>query len=357
MSKKIILLCDSGSVHGFRWASGLAERGLDISVITIGEKHIEGVNTINLPAGKSRSVAYFKHLRKVKRLIKELQPDLIHAHYAVGFGLWGYYSRFHPYLLSVWGSDIISFPSNPIKRLFLKRILSSADYLSATSNYLKNMTIQLSPQHEQKILVIPFGVNVPEKITCRKDDDSIRLVFIKMHEKIYGPDILFRAMTKVLENKPNVFLTMAGAGSKTAELKNLAKQLKIENNITFCGFIDQKKIASFLADFDIMVMPSLQESFGVAVLEASAVGLPVIAGDVGGVPEVLISEKTGILVSPGNVDELSRAIIRLAENADLRKRMGLDGRKMVAEKFRWEICLDKMSELYERLISSASRKG
>ncbi len=357
MSKKIILLCDSGSVHGFRWASGLAERGFDISVITLGEKQIDGVNTINLPAGKSRTAAYFKHLGKVKRLIKKLQPDLIHAHYAVGFGWWGYYSRFHPFLLSVWGSDIVSFPSNPIKRLFLKKILSSADYLSATSNYLKKKTIKLSPRHEPKISIIPFGVIVPDKITYKKDDDSIRLVYIKMHEKIYGPDILLRAMSKVIESKPQVHLTMAGAGSMTAELQQQAKQLGIENNITFCGFIDHKKIAPFLTKHNIMVMPSLQESFGVAVLEASAVGLPAIACNVGGVPEVLISEKTGILVSPGNIDELARAIIRLVDNADLRMEMGKAGRKMVAEKFRWEICLDKMSELYERLIADASKKG
>jgi len=352
----VILFGYGDSVHIMRWVKGLANRGFAITIITLGKGPIDGVETINLPVGRSRSRAYFRHLGKVKKLVNKLRPDLIHAHYATGFGLWGYYSKFHPYLLSVWGSDIISFPDNFIKRIFLGKILTSADLITATSNYLKKHTVRLYPQLESKISIIPFGAEIPDAIADRKSDDIVRLVYIKKHEKIYGPDVLLAAMQKIIRIKPNTRLTLAGQGSMTAELRGQSEQLGIEDNVDFCGFINPDKMSSFLSQYDIMVMPSLQESFGVAVLEASAVGLPVVSSDIGGIPEVLISGKTGILVPPGNSDDLSQAIIRLADNAELRKTMGQAGRKMVADKFRWEVCLDKMAELYERLVSKASKK-
>jgi len=357
MSKKIVILGYSNSVHVGRWARGLVDRGFNISVISLGGKDIEGVETIILPGGKSGTFGYIKHLKKVRSIINDIQPDLVHAHYASSFGLWGYYSKYHPLIVSVWGSDIVDFPSNFIRRRFLGKIFTSADHISVTGKFLERRTVHLYPELESRISIIPFGINIPDAIIDKNHDNMIRLVFIKVHREIYGPDILLLALKKVIAKNPQVHLTLAGEGELTDKLRRMTKELNLEKHVDFCGFIDNQKIFHFLSKFDIMVMPSLQESFGVAVLEASAVGLPVIAGDVGGVPEVLMSEKTGILVPPGDVEALSRAIIRLAENADLRKRMGLAGRKFVDENYRWDKCLDMMADMYERIISDELTKG
>jgi glycosyltransferase involved in cell wall biosynthesis len=354
---KVILLGSSNSVHLVRWAKGLASRGIDISVITLGGDPIDGITTYTLPSGKSRARAYFRHLGEVKGLIDKLKPDLIHAHYATGFGLWGYYSKFHPYIVSTWGSDIVSFPNNLLKKSLLRRILTSADAITATSFYLKDKSVQLFPPLEPRISIIPFGVEIPVENIEKKDNDKVRLVFFKAHEKIYGPDILLAAMQQAIKVNPNVYLTVAGRGSMTEKLKKQSKRLGIDDHVNFYGYVEHDRIFSFLGGHDIMVMPSLQEAFGVAVLEASAVGLPVIAGDVGGVPEILLPEMTGLLVPPGDTDRLAKAIIRLAGNADLRKQMGIAGRKMVAEKYRWDISLDKMAELYEKTISISAGKN
>lgn len=357
MSKKIVIIGYSSSVHVVRWARGLSDRGFNISVISLGGKNIEGVKTIIFPRGKSGIIGYIKYLKKVKNIINNLRPDLVHAHYASSFGFWGYYSKFHPFIISVWGSDIVDFPSNFIKRRFLEKTLKSADHISVTSKFLERRTMQLYPKLESRISIIPFGINIPDAIIDEKHDNMIRLVFIKVHREIYGPDILLLALKKVVAKNPRVHLTLAGEGELTDKLQRMTKELELEKHVDFCGFIDNQEIFHFLSKFDIMVMPSLKESFGVAVLEASAVGLPVIAGDVGGVPEVLISEKTGILVPPGDVETLSQAIIRLADNADLRKRMGFAGRKFVAENYRWDKCLDMMADMYERIISGELMKG
>ena len=99
-----------------------------------------------------------------------------------------------------------------------------------------------------------------------------------------------------------------------------------------------------------MVMPSLSESFGVAVLEAGACGRPAISTKVGGVPEVVKDGETGILVTPGDANALARAILSLAQDADKCRRMGLAGRALVEREYRWQRSLDLMSDLYDRLI-------
>jgi glycosyltransferase involved in cell wall biosynthesis len=354
VSKRTVILGYSGSVHVIRWARGLAERGFKVTVISLGGTDIEGVETIVLPSEGLRSLGYLRHLPRVKKLIKTLLPDLVHVHYATGFGLWGRYCGFHPLVISVWGSDIVEFPRSLIKRLLLRRILLAADHLTATSEFLRQETVRLCSDLESKTAVVPFGVVIPEKKAGGSPDDTVRLVYIKAHEKKYGPDILLRAMSIVMAKNQRVHLVLAGKGSMTAELKEITGNLGIEKRVAFAGFIDNHNIFDFLSLHDIMVMPSRAESFGVAALEAGAVGLPVIASNVGGVPEVVIDGRTGILVTPGDASGLAEAIVRLADDADLRKKMGTAGRKYVSDRYRWENCLDRMVQIYERVLAGKS---
>ncbi len=351
MAKKIVILGYSNSVHVTRWAQGISRRGYNVTVLSLGGDKIDGVETINLPVRGHRRLAYINHIFKVKKIIRDLKPDLLHAHFAVGNGLLGKFSSCRPFLLSVWGADIIDFPSNYWKRFLLKKILSSADYLTATSHFLKKRTLILCPNLKDKIKVIPFGVMSADEKKMDRSDNIIKLCFIKVHRKKYGPDVLLLALSKIIKHRKNIYLNMAGEGELTEHLKRQVKELNLEDYVSFVGFIKNQKMPDFLAQHDIMVMPSIMdsESFGVAVLEASAVGIPVVAGAVGGVPEVLIDGETGILVPPGDAEALAAAIMKLADDAELRDRMGRAGRRLVEEKYLWGNCLDKMTDLYDRI--------
>ena len=353
MPHKIVILGYSDSVHIIRWARGIAERGFDVAVISLGGSNIENIRTFVIPSGRKRSIGYINNIPRVKGLIKDIKPDLVHTHFATGFGLWGLYSGFHPHLVSVWGADVIDFPRTMLRRFLLRRILNSADYITATSHFLQRRTLKLSLRLESKITVVPFGINIPAQVESRPPDGIIRLAYIKAHREKYGPGILLEAIHIAINENRKVHLTMAGEGELTGWLKARAAELGLEQYVSFAGFIDNKQMPGFLANHDIMVMPSVMESesFGVAVIEASAVGLPVIASDIGGVPEVLLPGKTGIMVPPGDASALADAVIRLADNAELRRKMGEEGRKFVTEKYRWQDSLDSMTGLYERLIS------
>jgi glycosyltransferase involved in cell wall biosynthesis len=355
MGNKIVILGYSGSVHVTRWVQGLTGRGLTITVVSLGGRKIDGVETIILDADSGRQWGYIKYLPRIKRIIKELNPALVHSHYAAGFGLWGAYSGCHPFVISVWGTDIIDFPNRFHKKYLLKKVLSSADYLTATSQFLGEKTIQLQPSIRDKLAIIPFGVKIPEFKSAYLDKKQIKLIYIKVHAPRYGPDILVKAIYALIQQGMDISLTMAGSGEMTEDLKKMTEKLNMAARVSFVGFVDNRQIPSLLAEHDIMVMPSLEESFGVAALEAASVGLPVIASDIGGVPEVVKDSETGILVKPGDIENLTAAIKKLAGDAELRKRMGTAGREFVRTNYDWEKNLDQMIDLYDRLINGKGR--
>ena len=348
-NRKIVILGNAASVHIRRWAKGISDSGLGVTVISYGGKEIEGIETILLGGQTGKRLGYIGLLPMVRRAIRKIAPDLVHSHYATGYGLWGKYSDIHPFIISVWGSDIVEFPSNGLKRWGLRRILLAADYVTATSEFLKSQTLILAPEIASRIAVIPFGVEIPSACSsCRSAE--VRLIFMKAHQKKYGPDILLKALHLLSDRGKNIVLTMAGVGELTGKLKSMVQEYRLENRVKFAGYIDNARVPSVLAEHDIMVMPSLAESFGVAALEAAASGLPVIASSVGGIPEVVENGETGILVRPGDPENLAEAIMKLAADVELRKRMGEAGKEMVGRKYRLQASIDQMVQLYERLM-------
>nr|MBN2278432.1 glycosyltransferase family 4 protein [candidate division Zixibacteria bacterium] len=350
-SPKIVILGYADSVHLKRWANGLKQRGFDITVISLGGHEIKGIRTIIFRPRWSRNLSYFLYLGRVRQIIRQIRPDLIHAHYAAGFGFWGAASGKRPFLLSVWGSDITSFPSNFFTRRLTGYVLKSADYITATGVFLHDKTLEFCPDVKSKMAIIPFGVELKPIINHDRTDKKIKLIYIKSHEKIYGPDLLLKSLPAVLQTGMDINLTIAGSGHLTAKLKKLTADLNLANRVDFVGFVDNNELHRLLSEHDIMVMPSLSESFGVAALEAGAAGKPTVATAIGGIPEVVIDGETGILVPTNDIERLGRAIIKLASDADLRNKMGMAGRAFVEKNYDWERSLDLMTDLYEKMIA------
>lgn len=347
MPGRIVILGWADSVHVRRWVSGLAGRGYQVRLVSLGGGPVDGVDTINL--SRSGVWSYFTQARRAVALAREFRPNIVHVHYVGGFGYWGSKCDFAPVVVSVWGSDVGDRPGNPIFRMYIKRALRRASRITATSEFLRKVTADLVPKRASDIQVIPFGVDEPESV-APMPSGPVKLCFIKMHRPRYGPDILLKAMALASKQVPDLTLTMAGKGPMTEPLKALARALGIAERVEFAGFIPNNQIYSLLQKHHIMAMPSLEEAFGVAVLEASVCGRPVIASRVGGVPEVLRDGETGLLVSKGDVEALAEAIVSLASDRERCRAMGEAGREWVKERWLWERSLAMMSKVYEELI-------
>ena len=144
-----------------------------------------------------------------------------------------------------------------------------------------------------------------------------------------------------------VFL-IVGEGYLKNELEQLARDLGIENDVEFVG--EREDIPQILSIMDIFVLPSALEGFSNVILEAMATGLPVVATNVGGIPELVVNKQTGILVPPDEPEELAKAIVDLLRDKNTSREMGKRGRERIEKYFGLEKMLGEYDALYQDLI-------
>lgn len=348
----IVILGEERSIHVRRWTLSLRSRGHRVDLVTLREDPLNDIGGISLHAG--RKLFYANKIWRLRKIIKELRPDILHAHQAASYGFLASFVNHPRKILSIWGDDIVVFPTkNIFFEMIFRHSLKKAKRITCTSEFLKNKAISYG-YGQERIAVIPFGIDLNKfAIPQRPLNRAVRLGIAKGFIAKYGIVYLLRAFQQVVNSGRNVELILAGRGDQEDEYKQLAISLGLKEQTTFLGLLKHDKIPEFLAGIDIFVMPSISdgESFGVAALEASASGLPVVATRVGGVPEVVIDNKTGILVDRCDSDQLAVAIDKLIDDAGLRIRMGLAGREFVEKNYRWENNVEAMENLYLEMMN------
>jgi glycosyltransferase involved in cell wall biosynthesis len=167
---------------------------------------------------------------------------------------------------------------------------------------------------------------------------------------IKGLETLVAAMDIVLRKFPRAHLRIAGDGPAGNGLRELAAELQIGERVTFLGW--QEDLNPLFQSSDVFAVPSVAEGLGIAALEAMAAGLPVVASNVGGLPEVVDHGRTGWLVPPGDPDALAARIAELLSDRDLRLRMGHEGRDRVTEKFAPATMVRQIQSVYAGLVTN-----
>ena len=352
---RVCLISEARSYHTQRWTRGLAQAGCEVHLISAYEADIPGVVLHRLPIYAQNPLRQLINNVRAGRLIKELQPDIVHL-----FGLFSVSSlgsmliarNTKNLIISVWGSDVVPADRNETfkERLIKKYLLNKGDRLIATSHYLAGATKRYL-KRPRWINVIPWGVDLETFSFADRNrkENTITVGFAKRLHKSAGPDILLRAFQYTRNKcKKKIVLKVAGDGPMAFPLKQQAIQLGIEDSVEWVGWLKtDKEVSDFCGTLDLFVMPSRREAFGLSAVEASATGLPVIASRFGGIPEIVIHEETGLLVEPEDVEGFGEAIVTLTENRDLCLNMGINGRKMVENQFDWRDSIARMIEIYQ----------
>jgi len=358
---KILLVAPASNIHTQRWANGLAGRGLEVHVASIHpplQGYSEGVHIHSLPSWKG--VGYIFAAPLLQRISREIQPDIINAHYATGYGTLARLAKCSPLVLSVWGSDVYDFPlKSSIHRWWLRRNIAAAHKLASTSNAMAIHTMQFC-HGPRSIAITPFGIDVGCFFPAsRVDDGVIRIGTIKTLLPKYGIDTLLNAFA-ILHSRveqelaARLRLDIAGEGQQRQELEQLAKNLGISEITTFAGRIPHQEVPARLATYDVYVALSRldSESFGVAILEASACGLPVVVSNVDGLSEVVKDGQTGIVVPRENPNLAADALEKLLRDPQFARAMGQAGCAHVERNYSWESSLDTMIEVYRSTLAS-----
>jgi glycosyltransferase involved in cell wall biosynthesis len=366
---KLLLLSNPNSPHTIKWATSLAKHGLDIVIFSMGNftvndyKDFKNIKVVTLNQhidsgneGSLTKIKYLKALPMLKNIIENFKPDIIHAHYASSYGLLGAISDFHPFILSVWGSDVFSFPKKSfIHKAILKYVLKKADKLLSTSHVMVKET---NIYTDKSIEVTPFGIDMkqfkPMDINDLFAEDDFVIGTVKTLEEKYGIEYLIKAF-KILSDKYQnmpLKLLIVGNGSLENKLKLLVKELNLEEKTIFTGnipFVDIPKYHNMLS-VSVSVSVCDSESFGVAIIEASACKKPVVVSNVGGLPEVVEDGITGIVVPRRDIGATAAAIERLVLDKELRLKMGNAGRERVKRLYNWNDNVEQMIGIYKKIL-------
>ncbi|MFG2620287.1 glycosyltransferase family 4 protein [Streptomyces sp. NPDC048507] len=167
-----------------------------------------------------------------------------------------------------------------------------------------------------------------------------------------GQDTLIEAMPRILAAVPDAVLLVVGGGPYEADLRALAARAGVAESVVFTGAVPWEELPAHYGAGDVFAMPCRTrrggldvEGLGIVYLEASATGLPVVAGDSGGAPDAVLDGETGWVVRGGSPDEAAERIVALLQDPELRARMGARGRAWVEEKWRWDLLADRLREL------------
>jgi glycosyltransferase involved in cell wall biosynthesis len=234
---------------------------------------------------------------------------------------------------------------------FICLINNFSDHVITNSSFNKSRLVSLGIK--KKIEIIPLSNPHSSEIRPYKRKEEINILFVGRLVEVKGVPVLIKAFAKVSEKYPSSKLLIVGDGPQKSELVKLVQELKLDKKIHFKGFLIGQPLLEIYEQAMIFVLPSIitktgeTEGLGVVLIEALSYGIPVIGSKVGGIPDIIIDGKTGLLFEPGDHEDLAKKIILLIENPELRQRLVEEGQKHILENFSWEKIVEKMEKVYK----------
>ncbi|NLU57283.1 MAG: glycosyltransferase family 4 protein [Methanosarcina thermophila] len=302
-----------------------------------------------------------------KYAVKNIKPipALIHAHFSYpdGYGMMKLAKRWNiPLVISALGTieRKVAYEGSYTSKQIIEA-MSFADRILSVSEDLKLHIVNLGID-KNKVHVVPNGVDIGKFKPAGKAHarsilnlprDKNIVLFVGALRKIKGVDYLIEAAHSFVDKDTYLFMVGRDDGLKK-NLEKRAHELKIANYIKFTGPVNHEDIPLWISASDILVLPSLSEGRPNVILEALACEVPVVATDVGGIPELMVDGETGYLVPPKSPDELSRKINKLLDDKNLREKMGKFGRKCIIQRgLTWEAHAKTTVDIYQELLTKS----
>ena len=298
-----------------------------------------------------RTVSYY-----IKSIfaVKKINPDIVHVQ-TIFLALSGLLIKKFlrkPYVVYGRGSDV--YLRQGLENLISKPILKNADAVIVLTEDMKRGIQKI---WNKDVFVIPNGIDLERFENLSKEDLRSKLeikeekiiVFVGTLRSVKGVKYLIEAMKIIIDKNKNTRLFIVGDGKERKYLENLVKELVLEKYVTFIGKVPNEEVPEYMAASDVFVLPSLSESFGIVNLEAMASGLPIVATNVRGLPEIIKNGENGFLVEPKNPEQIADKVSLLLEDDELRERMSRKNREK-AKRYSWEAVIEKLESVYESCL-------
>jgi len=362
----ILLLCTHLNLGGITQyvsslAKGLKEHSHQVFIASsggqmVGELAKQGIQHIDIPIRTKSEISpkVILGALKLKSKLKRHEIQIIHANSRVTQVLAYYLSKFTgvPFVSTCHGFFKLRF-SRRVFPCWGKRVI-------AISEQVRRHLVDDFRIPERDLVLIHNGLDLTRYREPDSGNKGIRkkefglgdgpvIGIIARLSPVKGHKFLVLAFKEVLKNNPNVQLLIVGDGPLRDELITLAKNLGIEKNVFFKpSCLDT---VQYLSVMDIFVMPSIREGLGLAIIEAQAMGLPVVASCIGGINTLIEDGRSGLLVQPADYRAIGEAIILLLKDKDLSGRLAKNAKERVKENFSLELMVKKTEELYNSVLN------
>ena len=358
---KLCYLANAGSVHTQRWATHFAQQGHDVTVLSLSNGHIPGVTVrcIGPEPSVFGRLAYLLAALPIRMAIAALNPDVVHAHYAGGYGLLGAVSGWRPLIVSAWGSDVLLIPrAEPLMKWVIRKCLGRADLITSVAVHMSASIRALGVT--AKIIELPYGANTT--IFYPREQPPISgapplIVSTRNLEPVYNVGLLIQALPEIVAAFPAASVVIVGDGSMRAELERRSRDLGVEKIVSFTGRLTQPEIATLLSKADIYVSTSLSDGNSISLSEAMACGAFPVVTDIPANREWIEHGRGGFLAAAEGPGDLARQVIQGLRSPELRHRAAALNWDLVRQIGSWKQGMARMEAEYYALTNMRGQRA
>jgi glycosyltransferase involved in cell wall biosynthesis len=354
---KICYLANASSIHAIKMARFFATGGHEVHFISFEAplKNETGITFHVIRTNKKTLFLtfLFKAIR-IKKLFHAIKPDIIHAHYLTKYGIIAWITGFHPCVVSVIGSDILT-DAKGIRKIPAIRVLRSADciHCDGKNSFAEILSYGIP---RQKVHLIYFGVDVSLFTPAIRDisnaeNKKIVIISSRKLERLYDITSLIEAIPVIRQSLRDFVVMIIGSGPQMNMLEKKARDLSIPDYVKFYGRVPNEDLPDYLVSADIYVSTSLSDAgIAVSTAEAMACGLPVISTEGGDNAEWIEDGVNGFLIPKHSPGALAEKILLLAQNPEMRKDFGIKNRRIIELRFNNSHEMMKILKIYQELV-------
>jgi glycosyltransferase involved in cell wall biosynthesis len=319
-----------------------------------------------LPVHDSPRIYFTMPLRTLilKKALRNLKPDILVGCGGLDYGFCSALSGYKPFVLFIWGSEVLLAPKFLPFRAIVKYSLKKADLVFVDSEVQSKACIKLGCEKNkiirfpwidsQELEVLAENAKVErrrfrEKFGWSEEDPVI--ICTRMHYKVYNIECIIDSIPKVLKHKKNARFIFVGSGPLTEKLRQLVHELNVEKNVYFAGFVPHEELFYYLKNSDVYVSSSLSDGTSASLLEAMICRLPCIVSKIPGNEEWIRDMDNGLLFPPKDSNSLAEKIVMLLEDERLSKSLGEKAFRTAHERANWNRNSKILYDLIEKFIN------
>ncbi len=353
---RLLLMGDARQVHLKRWATYFTEAGYD--VLSLSLEHTDNypgeIRFIRMPSFLPRAFLYTLSVPAIKNITRRFNPHIVNAHFVPNYGLIASLIARKPWVLSTWGSDIMTDPGkSPFHRMRTGYVLRNATRITSDAQV---MTEKIESMGIPKELIVTFPYGVDRAFFYRRTEPlegGPRILSNRKLEPVYSISTLIDAFPAIREAYHQATLTVAGDGKLRSELASRSDLSIARRAIVFVGDVDHERMPALLRDHHIYVSMSLSDTTSVSLLEAMACGLFPVVSDIPANREWVEDGVNGRLVPVQQPMTLAMTIIEAWKDSSLRASAADKNAQLVHERAEWRSNMQVVLDLFEQLMEAA----